>query len=91
MVEKLRLPKENEVLGRVEKMLGDCRMLVRCFDGKERIVRIPGKLRNRVWIKEGDIIIVKPWIVESDKRGDVVYRYTRAEVEKLIEMGYIKE
>ena len=88
--EKVRVPKENEVLGIVEQMLGGDRMLVICDDGKERICRIPGKLRKRVWIKPGDLILVKPWKIQGDKRGDVVYRYTPTEANWLKRLGYVK-
>ncbi len=83
------MPMENELLGVVEQMLGASRMLVRCKDDKTRICRIPGKIKRRIWIKEGDIVIVKPWSVQGDKKGDVVWRYTKTQVEKLISQGLI--
>ena len=64
------LPSENDVLGIAIKMLGAERIMVKCQDGKERLCRIRGKLKKRVWIREGDIVLVSPWEVQSDKRGD---------------------
>ena len=55
-IARIRVPKEGEVLGIVELMLGGDKMRVRCDDGKVRICRIPGKLRKRVWIRVGDLI-----------------------------------
>jgi len=89
-IAKIRLPREGEVLGIVEAMVGGDRMKVICDDGKERICRIPGKLRKRVWIKEGDLILVMPWKVQSDKRGDVIFRYTPTQASWLKKNGYIK-
>ena len=66
---RVRIPKkeENEILGIIEQMLGASRVRVRCLDGKTRLGRIPGRLKNRIWVKEGDIVIVKPWEVQGDK------------------------
>lgn len=87
---RTRKPKEGEVLGIVEMMLGGDKMRVVCDDGKTRIVRIPGKLRKRVWIRVGDLILVQPWKVMSETRGDVVFRYTKTQARWLQERGYLK-
>ncbi|MEM0489285.1 MAG: translation initiation factor 1A, partial [Candidatus Bathyarchaeia archaeon] len=47
---ELVLPSENEVLGVAVKLLGFDRVLVKCQDGKERLCRIRGKMKRRVWI-----------------------------------------
>jgi translation initiation factor 1A len=39
-------------------MLGNGRLTAQCFDGKERLCHIRGKLRKKVWINTGDIILV---------------------------------
>lgn len=77
-------------MGLVELMLGSDKLRVRCDDGKERIVRIPGKLRKRVWISVGDLIIIQPWKVMSDKRADVIWRYTKTQAKWLEKKGYLK-
>lgn len=89
MLRRLRMPKEDEVFGTVEQLLGGSRMLVRCKDEKLRISRIPGKMRRRIWVRAGDIVIVKPWEVQGDKKGDVVWRYTKPQVARLISQGLI--
>lgn len=83
------MPKDDEVLGVVEQMLGASRMKVSCKDNKMRICRIPGKLKRRIWIKEGDIVIVKPWAVQGDIKADVVWRYTKPQVDRLMNQGVI--
>ncbi len=90
---RVRLPneKEGEVLGVVISLLGGARMLVLCKDGKERNCRVPGKLKNKMWIREGNVVIVKPWEIEGDKRGDIIWRYRPVEVEWLKKHGYIDE
>jgi translation initiation factor 1A len=89
-ISRIRKPKDDELLGTVELMLGSDKLRVQCSDGKERIVRIPGKLRKRVWIRVGDIILLKPWKVMSDRRADVVWRYTKTQSKWLDRKGYLK-
>ncbi len=86
---RLRMPKEEEVLGIVEQMLGASKMRVRCKDDKVRICRIPGKIKRRIWIKEGDVVIVRPWTVQSDEKADIVWRYTKPQVDRLMNQGII--
>lgn len=81
------LPTNNDSIAVVEKMLGNDRMALRLMSGKAMTGRIIGKLRRRVWIREGDIVLVSPWEFESDK-GDVFYRYTRDQVKTLKQKGY---
>ncbi|MCW1297953.1 MAG: translation initiation factor eIF-1A [Candidatus Parvarchaeota archaeon] len=90
MEEKVRTPRGNEVLGIVEQLLGFCKMYVRCDDGKIRLCRIPGRLVRKVWIKEGDVVLVEPWEVQGDTRGDIIFRYTKSEVSFLLRKGFFK-
>lgn len=82
-------PSGGDVLGVVVKLLGFDRILVKCQDGHERLCRIRGKMKRRVWIREGDVVLVSPWDFQSDKRGDVVWRYTHGQAEALRRKGLI--
>ncbi|MDF2954836.1 MAG: Translation initiation factor IF-1 [Candidatus Alkanophagales archaeon MCA70_species_2] len=82
-------PERREVLGIVETMLGANHMIVRCMDGVKRMVRIPGKMRKRVWMHVGDVVIVVPWEFQ-DEKADVVWKYTRPQVAWLERKGYLK-
>ena len=86
-MERLRVPRPNEVMGVVEQMFGFDRLRVRCKDGHVRNCRIPGKIRKRLWVREGDVVIVRPWLVQGGEKGDIVYRYTRTQVEWLRRKG----
>ena len=88
---RARTPRENQIIGVIEQRLGANRLLVKCFDGKERNCRIPGGLRRKLWIRPGDTVIVQPWEFEKDKKGDVLYKYRPAEIEWLKRKGIIKE
>jgi len=83
------LPTANDVLGVAIKLLGFDRVLVKCQDGNERLCRIRGKMKRRVWIREGDVVLVSPWDFQSDKRGDVTWRYTKSQAEMLRKNGYL--
>jgi translation initiation factor 1A len=89
-LQKMLLPSVNDVLGMAVKMLGGERIMVKCQDGKERLCRIRGKLKRRVWIREGDIVLVSPWDFQSDTRGDIFWRYRRNQTEWLRGQGYLK-
>ncbi|MEM3839138.1 MAG: translation initiation factor eIF-1A [Candidatus Micrarchaeaceae archaeon] len=85
---KLILPRDNETVGLVEKALGASNFLVMCSDGKERTCSIPGRLRRSFWVKERDIVLVKPWTVQGDKRGDIIWRYSLMDKDLLKNRGY---
>lgn len=86
---KIKLPVANDVLGIAVKMLGFDRMMVKCEDGKERLCRVRGKLKRRVWVRVGDIVLVSPWDFQPDTRGDIFARYRRNETEWLRSNGYL--
>jgi len=88
-VRRVKLPKNNEMLGVVESLLGTGRVRVICKDGNTRICRIPGKLRSKIWIHNGDVIILKPWETQTNERGDVVWVYKRNEKYWLEKRGYL--
>ena len=93
--EVIRVPlpdrSKGQLFGVIEQALGAGWMDVRCEDGKIRRCRIPGKLRRRMWMRVGDVVIVQPWPVQTDERGDIVYRYTRTQVDWLLRKGKISQ
>jgi len=89
ILSEMVLPSANDVLGVAVKLLGFDRVLVKCQDGHERLCRIRGKMKRRVWIRQGDIVLVSPWDFQSDKRGDIFWRYKRSQAEWLRKKGYL--
>jgi len=88
-IRRIRMPGPGEVLGIVLGLMGGSRMKVACKDGKERMARIPGKMRNKIWVREGDVVIVKPYEIETDKKGDIIWRYNPLQAKILKERGEI--
>ena len=89
-IARIRIPKENEILGVALEMLGAGKLRVECSDGKTRLCRIPGRLRKRVWVRPGDLVIVEPWSVQGNERGDIIWRYTKTQGTWLKKKGYVK-
>lgn len=85
---KLRLPQAGEVLGVAEAILGGDKVQVKCVDGNTRLCRIPGKLRKKIWIQVGDLVLVQPWAAEGERKGDVVHVYTPTQASWLKRKGY---
>jgi len=89
-VTRVRTPVKNEVLGIVEDMLGGGRFRINCKDNKTRICRVSGKFKRRQWIRPGDVVLVRPWDVQGDEKGDVIWKYKRAQTEWLKRKGYLE-
>ena len=90
-LQELILPGEGQVLGIAEKLLGYDKLVVRCNDGIARTCRIRGRLKRRVWIREGDIVLVSPWsFTTKDNMGDIVWRYTKNQADWLRKNQYLK-
>jgi translation initiation factor 1A len=85
------VPKGAQVFGIVEQRVGGSRMLVRCMDGRARNCRIPGRLKKRLWVREGNLVVVEPWEFGGDDKGDVILKYRPNQVEYLRKKGYLKK
>ncbi len=91
VITRVRLPRkqDREIFGHVESLLGSNRIKVRGLDGVTRMARIPGKMKKRIWIREGDVVIIIPWAFQNEK-ADVVWRYTGPQVDWLQRKGFLK-
>lgn len=88
-MQNIILPATTDVLGVAVKLLGFDRIMVKCQDGHDRLCRIRGKIKRRVWIREGDIVLVSPWDFQTESKGDIIWRYTRAQADWLRKNGYL--
>ncbi len=87
---RVKLPRGSQTLGIVEQRVGGSRMKVRCLDGRTRICRIPGRLKRRLWVREGDIVLIEPWELSGETKGDVLFKYRPIQVKFLKKEGYLK-
>ena len=86
-----KLPKGNTQFAVIREFNGGSRFTALCEDGKNRMVRIPGKLKRRMWCRVNDLILIKPWVVQSDIKSDLVYRYLPAERNWLYKRNMVPE
>ncbi|PIN70148.1 translation initiation factor eIF-1A [Candidatus Woesearchaeota archaeon CG11_big_fil_rev_8_21_14_0_20_43_8] len=91
LIRRVKLPRGRETLGLLDQRLGASRVRVRCLDGKTRVCRIPGRLKRRLWVRPGDIVIVEPWEFGGDEKGDVIFKYKPIQVQWLETNGYLKK
>lgn len=68
------------------RMLGNGRLEAACFDGKQRLCHIRGKMRKKVWVNQGDIILIglRPY---QDDKADIILRYNADEARALKKRG----
>ncbi len=90
-IQRVKLPRGDESIGLLIARLGGSRCRVRCLDGKERICRIPGRLKRSLWVRENDIVIVEPWEFGGDEKGDIIFKYRPVQVKWLKKKGYLDE
>ena len=83
-VGRLPLPRRNrgEVFGIASQLLGAARIRVMCEDNVSRMGRITGKMKKKMWIREGDLLIVRPWGFQEGK-ADILFRYSRTQSQYL--------
>ena len=84
---RIKMPNRRlgEMFARVVDIYGNDRMQVFCEDEQHRIGRIRGKIKKRVWIRKGDLVVINPWEFETesaDKLGkcEITWRYMKNEI-----------
>uniref|UniRef100_A0A7S1FBP3 Eukaryotic translation initiation factor 4C n=1 Tax=Noctiluca scintillans TaxID=2966 RepID=A0A7S1FBP3_NOCSC len=68
--------------GQVQSMLGNGRCLVNCMDGVQRLCHIRGKMRKKVWVNQGDIVLVSLRDFQ-DEKADIILKYSSEEARNL--------
>lgn len=81
---------ESQEYAQVLRMLGNGRLEAMCFDGEKRLAHIRGKMRKKVWINNGDIILLSLREFE-DGKADVIQKYTPDEARSLKQHGELPE
>jgi translation initiation factor 1A len=83
-VGRLPLPRRprGEAFAIASQLLGAARIRVMCEDSISRMGRITGKMKKKMWIREGDLLIVRPWGFQEGK-ADILFRYSRTQAQYL--------
>ncbi|MEM0340053.1 MAG: translation initiation factor eIF-1A [Acidilobaceae archaeon] len=87
---ELPLPSENEgtTLCVVKRIVGAGFAEVICANNEMYMARIPGKMRRKIWIKEGDVVLFMPWGTR-DNKGEIVHKYEKSDIKALLELGVL--
>lgn len=81
---------EEQEYAKVTRMLGQGRLEAYCMDGKTRQCHIRGKMRKKVWVAQGDIVLVGLRDYQ-DEKADVIMKYTADEARILKQYGELPD
>ena len=82
---------EGQEYALVSKMLGSSRIECVCADQRKRICLIRGKMKNRVWIRAGDLVLISLREDLEEDKGDVIMKYTHDEFKDLKKEGELPD
>ncbi|MEW5306867.1 MAG: hypothetical protein WDW38_005752 [Sanguina aurantia] len=81
---------DGQEYAQVVRMLGNGRLEAQCIDGKKRLCHIRGKMRKKVWVASGDVVLVGLRDYQ-DEKADVIMKYTADEARVLKLYGELPE
>lgn len=87
---ELTFKEDGQEYGQVLKMLGNGRCDCMCIDGVKRLCHIRGKMRKRVWINTGDIVLISLRDFQ-DEKADIILKYSADEARNLKSYGELPE
>merc|ERR1712050_287919 len=87
---ELIFKEDGQQYAQVLRMLGNGRLEAMCIDGVKRLCHIRGKMRKKVWVNTGDIILVGLRDYQ-DEKADVIQKYMADEARSLKAYGEIPE
>ena len=74
----------------IKKTLGNGRFTVFCYDKKERLAKVCGKMHKKVWVRQGDIILVGLRDFEDDK-CDIMQKFDRDAIRIMIQKDLVTQ
>jgi initiation factor 1A len=80
--------KEGQDYAQVKRALGNLRVEALCSDGKTRLCIVPGHMKKKQWVNQGDIVLINLRDYQDDK-ADISLRYTPPEVRQLKRLGLL--
>jgi initiation factor 1A len=73
---ELIFKEDGQEYAQVLRMLGNGRLEAQCIDGVKRLCHIRGKMRKKVWVNQGDIVLIGLREFQ-DGKGDVILKVRR--------------
>ena len=83
---ELIFKEDGQEYAQVVRMLGNGRLEALCFDGKTRLGHIRGKMRKKVWVSQGDIVLCGLRDFQ-DQKCDIILKYSADEARNLKAYG----
>ena len=90
MKRELTFKEDGQEYAQVTRMLGNGRLEAFCFDGVNRLCHIRGKLRKRVWMGVGDIVLLGLRDFQ-DQKADIILKYDGDEARQLKSYGELPD
>merc|ERR1712012_1313297 len=87
---ELIFKEDGQEYGQVLRMLGNGRCETFCFYQVKRLCHIRGKMRKKVWVNQGDIVLVSLRGFQ-DEKGDIIVKYTSEEARNLKTYGELPD
>jgi len=87
---ELVFKEHGQEYAQVLRMLGNGRLEAQCVDGVKRLCHIRGKMRKKVWVNTGDIILLGLREYQ-DEKADVIQNFMADEARSLKAYGELPE
>merc|ERR1711865_90339 len=87
---ELIFKEDGQEYAQVLRMLGNGRLQAQCIDGITRLCHIRGKMRKKVWVNTGDIILLGLRDFR-DEKADVILKYMADEARSLKAYGELPD
>lgn len=87
---ELEFKEDGQEYAQVVRMLGNGRCECFCYDGVTRLGHIRGKMRKKVWVTAGDIVLVGKRDFQ-DEKVDILHKYSADEARNLKQYGELPE
>ena len=87
---ELEFKEDGQEYAQVLRMLGNGRLEAQCIDGVKRLCHIRGKMRKKVWVNNGDIILLGLRDFQ-DEKADVILKYLADEARSLKAYGELPD
>lgn len=79
---KIQYATDFQVYGTITKIIGGGKFNVLCYDNNnERICRVRGNMRKKIWLNHGDTILIA--LRDFGNMHDIIYKYNIDDVLKL--------
>ena len=72
---------ESQEYAQITSALGNCRFDVLCFDGKSRLAIMCGKMKKRVFVNQGELVLVSLRELQ-DSKCDIIHKYNDSDIQK---------